>query len=370
MAAPAAHAAYGGRVDTHELLKRDMLSSNSDKCDDHFEKSRACPSEVYGIKDHYIVLDSYLAAERNPRKGLWRFNFRQGGVAGEDVVGVRDTINTLIEVEVAGSCVGLPPPVDPNASSTGLTLNGAVPTYTGVGTGTTQLSHCSRVTLQMRELGIQSFSDFHSKHHHFEFSAAATGGLADAETRLALTPVEERYVLTKPLQDLHGLTIQFNSPDEPLELPPSVIDNISLFADDVAGEFVIVGPATETTGGRALNFQDLLQEGDRIYLDNVNLDSTVSRFTQLNAFLGRPEGHFVGPAGIIHAPGTFTSPANSCFGIAPGPDLPAMTGYALGTELAQAAGSKPIRLRIAKNRVRVPMRLRCIVKGLTNYIAP
>ena len=369
-------------IDVRELLKRGAFGSRSGVCDDHFEKSRACPSSVYGISDVYVVLDTNLAARRDPRRGEFYFAFGVGMQSGRDKIGIRESIRTLIQVDVEEFCTGIPPRIDVDEDSTGvLTLVANTATIDPraadeiVGPSS-QMAHCPRVTMLFDGLGAQSFSDFRSRHHHFEFSAIAEGDGVRASERMRLTPIVDRYVLTEPHQDLHELTVRFFSPDEPLNLPPGIITSVQLFALDRGGVFYlhIVGNELEDDHRTALDFTSLLASGDRIYLDNVNIDpGVVTNAGAINQFLSRPEGHIVGAPGTITAPGVPSVggvTSNSRFELDPTIDMTSTSAIAAEQLLPLTAGSESVRLRIAKNRLRIPVRFRTIVDRLTNYIAP
>jgi hypothetical protein len=351
-------------IDTREVLKAIAFDSKNPRCDSHFEKSRPCPTDVYGVSDQFLVLDSAQAVH----PGLWnvgqyKFNFAPQRAAGDQVVGIRDVIETTIQLAVAPFCIPLPLLVDVDEAGPTLTLTpnpGATDPRANsdpVDGARSQLAHCSRVTLYFPELGEQSFFDFKSRRHHFEFDATVVGTVGQAGARMKLTPVSDLssvYTFTDPIRDIHGLTAQFYSPDQPLRLPPDEIHGVTLVTTG-ASVLQIVAPATRSDGV-ALSFSDLLEPGDRVYLDNVTIDPTVATTNarELSAYLNKPDGLFVGAVGTITAT-TFLPDPN----IDPG----------LGASVS-VTSTTPIRLRIAKNRLRIPLRCRCVKPRLTNYIVP
>lgn len=373
---------WGGReLNVHELLKREMYGppgATSGACRDHVEISRACPQEVYGVRDVYVVLDSYVAADRQPRRGLFRFNFNVGNVTSRDLIGVREPISTLVQMDAEAFATGLPPLVAVQPTGSGLTFianPGATdPRNTAAVDGlASQLAHLPIVTAYFPEIGLQAYSGFATRRHHFEFSAAAIGGdTTEPGARMALTPRQGTYVFTKPIQDVHGVTLQLYTPDAPLQLPPSVINGVQLYVTAALG-LAVGGPLLESAGdGRVLNFAELLISGDRVFLDDVFVSAAVTNNDALNRYLSRPEGLFVGA--VVSASGGV--PSSTYFELDPSIDL---TGYTIngvpvagGDLLPQTVPSdrNPTRLRICKNRVRMPIRFRTIVPGLTNYIAP
>lgn len=350
-------------VDPREILKAIAFDSKNPRCDSHFEKSRPCPTDVYGLSDQFLVLDSAQAV--HPGKwntGRYQFNFAPQRASGAQVVGIRDVIETAIQIAVAPFCIPLPVLVDPDEVSPTLTLtpNPAVPDVRAdddpIGGARSQLIHGSRVTLYFPELGEQSFFDFKDRRHHFEFDATLVGTVGSPGAKMKLTPVSDLssvFTFTDPIKDIHGLTAQFFSPDQPLRLPPDEIHGITLVTT-ATNELQIVGTGTRSDGV-ALDFTALLVAGDRIFLDNVTIDPTVATTNarELSAYLTKPDGLFVGTTGLT------------------------ATAFRLDPDIVPGLGASvtvtsttPIRLRIAKNRLRIPLRCRCVKPRLTNYISP
>ena len=379
-------------IDVRELLKRDMFASRARQCDDHFEKSRACPASPYGISDVYVILDTYLAAQRNPRRGEFMFRFGGGQQSGKDKIGLRDVVRTLIQLEVEEFCTGIPPIDTPgeDTSAGGLTFLANVAAEDPrdgdpITSSASQLAHCPRVTMYLSNLGMQAHSDHRGRYHHFEFEASGPASITSSNVlngRMTLTPVEGKYTLTEPHQELHDLRVRFFTPDEELELPPAVIDGVQVYAILVGGNLrlTLVGPTTENDGRTILNFVNLITAGDRVFFENVNLDPatfpTATTATAISRFLNQEGGHLVGTSGLT-APGTpsaLPATSNTRFEADQTVDMAVALGVAAvaGNEqvIPQLAGSLPIRMYIAKNRIRIPLRMRCIVPRLTNYIAP
>lgn len=359
-------------VDSHELLKTIAFKARSSACDEHFEKSRPCPSEVHGVSDQYVILDSVLSAcpSSSAAKGVYKFNFAVQHDSGEQFVGVRDTMDTIIQIQTFPFCMALPLTVDPDVPTGSANLTTAInpgPTDPrGLGNPVTgslsQLAHCPRVTLYFNELGLQSHADFKRRRHHFEYTATVEGTVGNAGARMLLTPVNNIFVFTEPIQDISALTCQFYGPDEPLRFPQDVIKGVTL-ATRAGGDIEIIGPAT-LEDGTALDFTSLLVPGDRIFLDNVNLSTStagpadiapaaVNDVPAIENYLGKADGLFVGAN--ITADRFDLDPA------------PTPTNIAVSTAIIE---STTITLRIAKNRMRAPFRLRRVVKRLTNYISP
>lgn len=399
---------YRTQVDPHELLKREMFGSHVGSCDDHFEKSRPCPSDVYGVSDHYLTLDSYEKIDTSEtHRGVFRFNFMVSGETRNQSIGTRDRMSTAIAIQVGHFTTPILPydeftpavleALVPGTAELNLTANGALPTAAHLDNPMRQAA-CRRVTLYLNELGKQAFHDRNDKHHQFEFTTALVGRDEPAADdavgdRYFLTPLRdyEYYVLTKPLRDVHGLTLSFFNPDEPLRFPPDTMYSVAVSTD--ANSLI---QFRYTDPHNLIN----LDVGDRIFVENFEYvrhttsaagDVTTVNYSALNSYLNRPEGHLVGanvydPAGAADVP--FVLPAKSAAGMTVtfrlNPDIdtttttpaaiPAATALVRAAPLTTAGSvsslQKTVRVRIAKNRLRIPLRIRTVVEGLTNYIAP
>lgn len=345
---------------THELLKSIAFGSYNPACDDHFEKPRPCPNEVYGISDQYAVMDSRLAARPlQVNNGRFRFEFAVQGTSRDQVVGISDLVNTVIQIQVYPFCIAAPllVDVDRNPFPSAMTLapnTGAVdPRQSDPVEGlNSQLAHCARVTLFIQELGRQCHQDVEGRRHHFEFTASVVGTVGEPGTRMMLTPVNDIFTFTEPIQDIHGLTMQFLTPDEELRLPPDEIRGVS-FATNAFGFIEVTVPDRLPDGG-AIDMTTLVLPGDRIYFDNVSFDVSVFPSARaLSDYLTSSDGLFVG-----------NGPTATTFTLDPN-----VTPTGIGVNTSLPSSTTPA-LRIAKNRMRAPFRFRRIVDRLTNYIAP
>jgi hypothetical protein len=394
---PAGNYRPGRSLDVHEILKHEAAS-----CDDHFEKSRPCPRAVYGVSDQYMILDSYeKVQDSRPEHGQFRFNFMVQGVTRDQNIGVKDRLDTIIGIQVCDFSIPLLPFDDfapaalyilnPGLPAGFLAANGPLPTSgTPVNNPQSQIPFSSRVTMFLKEIGLQSYSDADNRRHHFEFDATLAGpswpGVVLGD-RILLTPLDdcEYFLFTDPIQDVHGLTVCFYNPGAELRFPPDVLYAVAAAAD-FRGRLTF----TYTDPTNLIN----LAVGDRIYI----LGFTSGNGT-LDTYLNRPEGHIVG--------GGPDAPDDRGEGIVIGPDDPGGHGFGgfsiipptsstSGTLLtfrlnpdvivtsltppfpaSDARGaysaipsSTQIDVRIAKNRLRIPLRFRRVVGRHTNYIAP
>jgi len=361
----------GRELDVHEILKHEVFASSATSCDDHFEKNRPCPSAVYGVSDQYVVLDSFeKVGTSRPDKGEFQFNFMVQGVTRDQAIGVKDKLDTVIGVQACSFCAPLLPfdqfgpadivALDPGLAELGLAANGALPVSgTNVTNARSQTPFCGRVTMLLKEIGLQSFSDADNRRHHFEFCAEPAGATSASRPygdRLKLKPLEdcEYFLFTDPIRDIHGLTVCFYNPGNVLRFPPDCLYDVAVATD---GAQLATFAFTDPTN--LLN----LEVDDRIYIRGF----VTGAHPLLDAYVTRPEGHLVGVGGYSLAgptpKGTTVTfrlnPDISTAGLTP--PIPANT---------RVNSSQQVVVCIAKNRLRIPLRFRRVVGRLTNYIAP
>ena len=204
-------------VDIHEMLKREAFDGPP-AYDSHFERGRPAPAGVVGISDQYIVLDSFGKLQTSdPLRGLFSWNFMVQGVTGDQVIGVRDRVDTVIEMQFGEFIMpAIPLAQYITASSVtgpgGLTLtqnnrnaafnDNVAPMSYGLSTGegglTTEGVHpggfytstyglswavdplaqtrLGAFTIQFVEAGLQSISDRQGARHHLDYVLQVTNG--------------------------------------------------------------------------------------------------------------------------------------------------------------------------------------------------
>jgi len=375
--------ARGPELDIHELLKREAFASQSAACDNHFEKNRPCPDGVYGVSDQYIVLDSFTKLRSSPiEQGEFRWNFMVQGVTGDEVIGVRDRIDTVIEVQISAFTMPILPEVaymlaaPPAGTPTGtnqLVLvhnnnNAVAPLsplllpaqYPPSAPGTTpwahnpysQLPYGGHMTIQLREAGLQSYSDRNGARHHYEFKVEYPTAAGGNPNMISASPVSgllwDTFVFTDPLKDIHGLSLVFRNPDSPVRFQPDCLYDVAVVSDGapLPGPFLRFDAANHG-----------LLVGDRVVVEGFR-----SGAPALDAYINRTDGHVVSgdpslPPLLPSAPivGPFwLDPAVGIVDItAPAPALP-----------------QSVTVCIAKRRMRIPVRIRRVVGRLTNYVVP
>lgn len=327
------------RIDIHELIKHEIFSTDVVSCNNHFEKNRPCPSAVYGVSDQYLILDSLEKIQSSkPSRGEYQFNFMIHGVTRSQTIGVIDSLDTIIGIQIFPFSMPIIPKDNFTVNHPGLNLvsNGPLPSMGDSVSNPQAQTPFGRITLLFKELGLQSISDANDRRHHFEFVAKETT-LGD---RLALTPICDVYHFTEPIQAINGLTVCLFNPIAPLRIPPDVLYNVRIVPSQLL-TFMYSDPT----------FLINLALGDRIYIYNFQ-----SHDQALNSYIGRASGHIVGVNGFIY--NTTSTGIDVTFRLNPDVDV--------GASIAPHS----VNVLIAKNRIRIPLRLRRVVPRLTNYIAP
>jgi hypothetical protein len=311
-----------------------------------YAKSTSETMVTTGISDIYILLDSAQKTESSDiRKGTYTFNFAINGITNDQSIGVGDTLSRMFEIEVAPFYIPLlndvpyvtnDPQVD--ASLPRLVANTAqpiTPTLPQLGP-MTQLPFGARITMEFRDLKVRSFSDSNNVQHHFEFEVYSVGNMK----QLLCVPLNgfEKFIFTEPIKDLHGLTIIFRNPFVPVAFQEDVLYNAKIQADIGGNNFLEINYKTH----------GLIQD-DRIYFEGVSTTDAV-----INAWLLRQDGHIVGANGLTA----------DTFRLNPDVDV---AGFALGIGV-EIPSTARINILIARNRIRIPLRMRRVVDKTTNRI--
>lgn len=378
----------GHGIDIHELLKREAFASPNHACDDHFEKNRPCPDAVYGISDQYMVLDSFEKLETSiPAAGDFRFNFMVQGVTQNQTIGVRDVVSTVIAIQVGTFFIPTiypyqyvlnpPTPASPLTSGLpGLFQNGpnlATSAYQDPLAGPlSQIPYGGRITLELREIGLQSYSDRGGVRHHFEFDAvpvfAASGSLSTeiAEPiigpafappplvgmRLVPLPAWDHFFFTDPIQDIQGLSLLFRNPDFPVQFPQDIVYGAQAFTDNTRWPGIVftipAGPAPQGTSA-------LISPNDRVIISGFTSGNAV-----IDSYINRTQGLAVGSASDL-----MSISLNPSVDISP--LVPTRPAPGVQTPIPSSAR---VNIAIPKNRIRIPMRFRKVVQRLTNYMSP
>ena len=345
-----------------------------------------------GISDHYMILDSYQKLEdSHPDRGEYKFHFNPRGATKDQAIGIRDDITRIIEMTVSKFTIPLTSlvsfdtnvidAIDPSLSVLNLTQNTAVPTADiSIMTDRAQQYAHRRITMYMRDISAQSFIDNEDAHHHFEFETTGHGHGSSTipghtnSNSILLTPIDDNYVFTDPINHVHGMVVNFFNPDYALKMPPDVIYGVSFYAMDTtsfSSTNIIEIRFNEPTG------QLTLLVGDRIFFKGFEnyYDEKITQNHTLNRYINRPEGHIIGldPISTSTVGGIVLS-TNNTYKLYLNPiiqtislDGPTGSGstYSDGDEIKSKTR---VNMYIAKNRIRIPIRFRTLTKKYTNGI--
>jgi hypothetical protein len=380
-------------IDIHELLKKEALDPPAKA---RPESHRPSHEGVYGISDQYMILDSFLKLRESPTdRGEFRWNFMVQGSTGEEVLGVKDVVDTVIEIQVGPFSMPVPPevpyvlagpPATPGSDQLVLVHNNAngaaapptlVPNAAGLGqyppellvptpadpAPTTltpwvhnpysQVPHFGCFTIQICEAGLQSYSDRNGARHHYEYALTSPVLFASTHPNMLLArPAEggwDTYVFTDPLANIHGLTLVFRNPDSRIRFLPDCLYGVAVEAFDGGGPGPFLRVNAPAHG---------LCMGDRVFITgfasgNPGLDAYVNR-DEGQVAAGDPDAPAPPPGAPIPGDYFWTDPAICIV------DLTSQTPV-----LPQI-----VTVFIAKRRMRIPIRLRRVVARLTNYISP
>lgn len=343
-----------------------------------------------GICDHYMILDSYQKLEDSHLElGEYKFNFSPRGGTRDQAIGIRDDITRIIEITVSKFTIPLTKndlfraaDADPSYSILGLTDNFSAysaPNSSHVADRTQQYAY-QRITMLMRDISAQSFIDNENTQHHFEFDITAIGHTTGAGSgnKLLMTPIDDNYVLTDPINHVHGMSINFFNPDYPLKMPPDVIYGVTLYSRTISGG---ASPADNIIQFRFLEPTGQLEliVGDRVffkgfesyYIPSGSTTKTTQNHT-LNRYINRHEGHRLGDDPVAGTTTTITV-SNNLYKLYLDPKI--STANLTGTDgsTAPANGAEiqsktRVNMYIAKNRIRIPVRFRTLSKKYTNGI--
>ena len=486
-------------IDIHELLKQEMYnekitpqSTNSANSGNNkaewTQQNRPYSAQTFGISDQYVMLDSFLKSENsNMQKGeiFWNLYTQGSTTANPNVIGVIDTINTVISILIEPFSMPIleentyplsNTQLITNLTSAGITLiqnndrtitQAPVPTllppvpllptlspyiYTNLAPVSNPLQYIpltlrtppwmndplsqvpfgNAMTIYMQETGLQSYSDLNGQRHNFNFklkyptmSDGTNPNMLDAQP---LCNYSNIYYFTEPLIALNTVSLIFRNPDIAICFEPDII------LCKLSINFVY----TPTTTDNILSFtftNHKLLTGDRIYVRDFN-----SGIYPLDSYINNPAGLLVGympavtpvpvsgtqfptdsnifytdplirftiplPSGTVTSSitsitstsavvavtityifgstifnltvnygSTTTATGTFNIGIFSGTyiiefDTTANITYIISPVLTLVAMSSSNNVYIAKRRLRIPIKFRCIVNKVTNYITP
>ena len=354
-------------TNVHELLKREMFRSG---CSGHFEKNKPDPTEIFGISDQYVILDSfYKLQSSNIENGEFIWNFAVQGSTTDGSIGVRDKVDNIIEIQLGTFSLPILPEVpyelgthhgfelakNNDTSANPLLAPAQYPTAVPfispwIHNPYSQLPFNGQLTIQIGEAGLQSYSDKNGARHHFDYTATYKGDSTGNPNMLTAQPTIgtkwDTFTFTEPLKDMHGVTLIFRNPDYPIKFLPDILLNVSTSLHLHLGSYYL-----------RFNYRNHnLLVGDRIFIDGFK-----SNNSSLNSYINRKSGHVIG-CDPNHPPMPVGSNTTSPHEFYLDPIIKFNNNNLNNVQ--------NITIYIAKNRMCIPMRLRRIVPKLTNYIAP
>jgi hypothetical protein len=340
-------------------------------------------NSILGISDQYVVLDSFQKLRKSDTtRGELQFNFDSPGNTKDQMIGVSSKITRVIEMQITKFTFPILPAdifrasdiVATNSALTGYLADNdssySAPDISKPADQRQQFPFSKRVTMFVREIGQQSFSDNENKRHHIEFDISAHGATTGGSygDRLLLTPVDDSYMFTDPINHVHGMTINFFNPDHPLRIPPDVIYNLTVYSRFING--------STDNADNCMQFQFIDQtglitliKGDRIFIKGFSQTDGVSF---VNDYLNRPEGHIIGDDAVAGTNGptldsTYTGVGKRWkFCLDPYIKTSLLPGSLEDGDVIESTTG--IDMYIAKYRIRIPVRFRTLTNRFTNGI--
>jgi hypothetical protein len=217
----------------------------------------------------------------------------------------------------------------------------------------TQLPFHNRISVQIKEAGLQSYSDRNGARHHFDFIASYRPQLNTNPNIISVRPLSgylwDTFVFTEPLQNIQTMTLVFRNPDNPIQFLPDCLYYAKAVSDNAGAPGPFIRFEYSSHG---------LSMGDRIFITGFK-----SGQINLDSYINRSDGHVASgdPTQLPLQPGVliptldyfWTDPAIGIVDLSPQPLLPQI-----------------VDICIAKRRIRIPVRVRRIVDKTTNYITP
>ena len=296
-----------------------------------------------GIQMNYVIADSidrdYTASDLT--NGTFAFKLGVKGIMRSGYIGWESKSQKITYIRVhpfnipVPSALAYPTSLPQAATSTtpALAANGASKAVIPL------LSHI--ITMEIRELSSQGIYQERGNRYHFQFTPESHTD-AIAGDYISLTPINDKYILADPVDNMYSLTCVFRNPYVPVSFLTDTISNATAYVYNLGGTQVVAFATTQS---------NLLAAGDYIYIIGFN-----SVNVNINQYLTRNAGVIVGAAPIPASTNTFSlNPAVSAapYGLADGAPIPA----------------GDFKIIIIKNRIRIPLMFGSITEREMPYIA-
>ena len=362
--------------DIYRSYQQHVIGKNTyaKTADRHYEDM---PSAGFnGISDQYIILDSFMKErDSDTRSGEFRWTFAVQSATKNNMIGVTDKLNDIIEIQVDKFHVPIPEDVKYEVIPSDTAAYGLDRLFLFGPDGTTdaplldpifypntlqttpwihnpysQTPYSGCFTMQIREFGRQAYSSAGGVFHQFEFNTSVPRSFKTAPNILLADPINDKFIFTEPFRNLESMSVIFRNPDYPINFAPDTIYDAQIEECDYGG-IACIRIVVENHG---------LLVGDRIFIKEANTGSST-----INKHLIRHSGHIVmddlseDNGSVTAAIGTAINTPNS-FMINP---------------IISTADCRPdtviksyLIVQIAKRRIRIPMKIRRLVPHLTNHI--
>ena len=351
------------------------------------QKKTIYPPKTSGISDQHIVLDSFVKSPSSlMSRGEIEWIFNVHGGTSDTSIGVTTPLDDIIEIEIYPflfpqltdvpytSVEALLPAalaVDDNQTFNLVQNNNNIPSVNPPSlirndatslhgqypwsvlfppdTWTTpwvfnpysQLS-TGGFTIQLKELGMQSYSSRFGGRYHFDCSVSHS--ITESNPlMLSAHPLNSKFVFTEPIKELPNLTLMFRNPDHRISFEPDCYYNITI--NESASRYLQINIPSHN-----------LKVGDRIFISNFN-----SPYLSLNSYVNRESGHVAsGDPTLPAIPPSSSIPIASYFFLDP----------AINVQNFTPSISTTADVKIAKRRIRIPIRIRKLTTVTTNFILP
>lgn len=348
------------QVDIRELIKQEIYRGDEKKVPNKTDNT-----------DQYVLLDSFEKIQDSAvENGEFKWNFMVQGVTSDQVIGIRDEIDLVQEIQIGEFSLPILSEVPykllpPSPSSIdqlilsknnttilspilalgqypiGILPSGDQSISPWICNPYTQLPYFGKFTIQIAEAGLQSYSDGNGARHHFEFSTKSSSqNDATNPNFVTAQPIKnwDTYKFYKPIRNLHSISLIFRNPDTRIRFYPDCYYGATIEVDSNSLVRIYIPNHN-------------LNAGDRIFIKKVD-----TRCPILDTYLNRSEGHVLN--------GDPTSPLNPGI-LIPTNYLytdPAIDISALTTIIPQLPQVGDV--YIAKRRIRIPMRFKKCTESL------
>ena len=357
---------------------------------------QSAPKKDKEYIEQYVMLDSYVKVKDSLTEfGEFKWNFNTQGQTLDESVGVNGTLNNIVQIQMGTFWIpiiedstymdtrvesygtikliqnntsnpGLPPTLIRQDGYYGqytysILFDGETFKFPWPNNPFTQIPFANKITVQIKELGLQSYANFNNIRYNFEFIAMHNNRLNGNPYFLQVKPINgarwDEYNFNTPIQTLNTMTLIFRNPDYTINFEPDVMYRsfISLVHDPTPPSGSYLSITTQ--------FTHKLCAGDRIYLRNFvpSLpDKTPNLLfpNYLLQYIQRTDGHTVNS--IIPGIGLTLDPARP---------LPDLTDFGLDPAIKILDPIDPnitismpglLDVFIAKRRIRIPMKIKCL----------